>query len=226
MAKRLILFVEGPGDVAAAPILVGKLLSELSAWDVVQLDSKPFRVGEVNRLVASDCRRWQDWLKSAMKRPDAGAVLLLLDGDIKRVGKKVFCASEQARLLAERAREVGAAATFSASIVFAISEFESWLLAGIDSFVGKPLPDGRGGLKANPEPVPDDIEASRDAKGWFRRNMTCGYKETIDQALLTRMVSLDSIREKQLRSFSRLEHAVMEIVEGLRRDSPIATPNS
>jgi hypothetical protein len=39
--KRLVLFVEGPGDKVAVPVLAKRLLTQYNAWDVVVLDDKP-----------------------------------------------------------------------------------------------------------------------------------------------------------------------------------------
>jgi hypothetical protein len=154
--------------------------------------------------------------------------LLLLDGDSKTTAPgQPFCAMHAGRRLAEAAREVGAGTMFSAAIVFACMEFESWLIAGAESLVGKPFPDGRTGLPRAVQSLPPNPEvAPRDAKGWLRQNMPNGYKETVDQAELTGLVDLGAIRRKEMRSFRRLEAAVRELVEAIRLGQPIVTPAS
>lgn len=183
--KRIVLFVEGEGEANAVPQLVKRLLTELNAWDAVALDEHPFRVGHINKLAKDDYREWKRKLSASLKRPNVGGVLLILDGDIKTVGGSPFCAVAVARSLAEIARGVGGGSTFSVATVFARQEYESWLIASIESFAGKTFPDGRlapvhaavleGDLEENP----------RDAKGWLNKAIDGGYKPTRDQATLT-----------------------------------------
>ena len=53
--KRLVLLVEGEGDVDAARVLVKRLLKEHSAFDAVSLDEKPLRI----RWVLQDSKKRQ-----------------------------------------------------------------------------------------------------------------------------------------------------------------------
>src|SRR5262245_38163854 len=124
---RLVLFVEGPGDREAAPVLVKRLLTERNAWSLLALDANPFTVGEVGALLRNEGEVWKRHLRAAAKAGPLGGVLLLLDGDAGRVGREVFCASAFAARFATLARDVGAGKTFSVAVVFACQEFESWL---------------------------------------------------------------------------------------------------
>src|SRR6185437_11012240 len=81
--KRLVLFVEGDGDVAAAPALIGKLLNEMQASDALFLDSKPLRIGGVTSLFGKKEKNWTEKLLVAAKRGNLGGVLLLQDGDVE-----------------------------------------------------------------------------------------------------------------------------------------------
>jgi len=93
--KRLVLFVEGKGDIIAAPALIGKLLSELQASDpAVFLDSKPLRVGGVTSLFGKKEKNWTDNVRVAAKRGNLGGVLLLQDGDVQAWPGKSFCACD------------------------------------------------------------------------------------------------------------------------------------
>lgn len=151
--KRLVLFVEGEGDALAVPILVKRLLTELDAWDCLFLDPHTFVTKGVNRLVKDGCRNWLRWLGAAALRGQLGAVLLVLDGDL-----------------------------FSVAVVFACREYESWLIAGVESLSGKRLMGGLAGVRAGTHPPEGDLEASlRDAKGWLKKVMESGYKERRDQ---------------------------------------------
>lgn len=227
--KRLVLLVEGDGDVAAAPILLKRLLAEHNAFDVVFLDPRPLRVGEYGKISKHAFREWRRFLGAAAKRKDLGACLLLLDGDGRAlVEGQPFCAMRAARRLAHEAQKVGGGTLFSVAIVFACVEFESWLIAGATSLQGKRFADGRLELPAKIEP-PDlrNLEASpRDAKGWFHRIMNTGYKPARDQAELTRLVDLNVVRQQGMRSFRPLESAIRQLVEAVRLGAPTVNPSA
>lgn len=223
--KRLVLFLEGQGDIKAAPVLVKRLLTEMNAWDCVSLDTRPFRVGAVNKLLRDNCQKWVRLLGDAARRPNIGGVLLLLDGDIRRIDGERFCAARIARRLAQEATRARAGELFSVAVVFACQEFESWLIAGVESLAGKPLDDGRPGVPPGTVPPEKDLElAPRDAKAWLGAVMPGGYSPTKDQAGLTKAVDLDQIRNRPMRSFRRLESAVAQLVTAVREGTPATTP--
>jgi hypothetical protein len=239
--KRLVLMVEGQGDMEAAPVLVDRLLKEYhaaeSVFDILYLDRVPFRVGEYSKIRGKekqqgvhDFGEWQRFLKAALTtRKNVGGCILLLDGDstIKMEGKP-FCAAQAARLLTAEAKKVGAGSTFSLAVVFACMEFESWLIAGIDSLLGKTFEDGR---RVIPESLSKDLKApnnpekKRDAKGWFRQILKGGYKPTRDQAELTKIVDLNLIRGRnEMRSFRRMESAIKAMIDAIRSGSHVVSP--
>jgi hypothetical protein len=223
--RRLILFVEGEGEADAVPTLVKRLLKEKGEWYDILLDDSPFRVGSVDKLVKEDFRDWKRFLGASLKRPNVGGVLLILDGDIAKVGGKEFCAAAVAKSLAVAAIPVGAGETFSVAVVVARQEYETWLIAGVASLAGQRLPDGRL-IERNAKAPEGDLEASpRDAKGWLRAIVDGGYKPTRDQAALTRLVDLQVIRDRNLRSFQRFESAVSSLIEAIRSNAPIASPS-
>jgi hypothetical protein len=225
--KRLVVLVEGDGDVMAAPLLVKRLLSEYGAFDAVILDPKGFRVGEYSTISKHEFGEWRRKLKAAVMTRRAAACLLLVDGDSPmQVDGQPFCAMRAAHHLAREAQEVGGGTLFSLAIVFACMEFESWLIAGAASLRGQKFLDGRIEI---PETLqlpscPDPETSPRDAKRWLRKIMTTGYKPTRDEHELTRFVDLDLVRGRGMRSFRRLEAAVRELVEAIRRDEHVVTP--
>lgn len=224
--KRLVLFVEGDGDALAVPVLVKRLLTELNAWDCLFLDPNPFVVGEVDRLLTNDCRNWHRWLGAAAKRREIGAVLLILDGDILKVPGEAFCAATVARRLAMKSIQARGGELFSVATVFARQEFESWLIAGIESLSGRPLKDGRTGVKPGIRAPEQDLELGpRNAKGWLGSVMGSGYSPVKDQSLLTEMVDVTLIRNRPMRSFRRLESALVTIVTAIRNQTHIVSPN-
>ena len=222
--NRIVLFVEGEGEAEAVPKLVKRLLTEQNAWAAVTLDENTFRVGEVNRLVKNKYLEWKRKLAASLKRRNVGGVLLVLDGDLKKVEGETFCAAKVAKLLATEAASVGGGVTFSVAVVFARQEYESWLIAGIDSLAGQRLPDGRMIAKDAKAPEGDLEESPRNAKGWFSAVIEGGYKPTRDQAALTDLLDLQAVRKRQLRSFRRFEAAVAALVSAIRNQKHIATP--
>ena len=224
--KRIVLFVEGEGDALAVPVLMKRLLTEVEAWDCLHLDPNPFKVGNVSRLLKNDCRNWIRWLSAAAKRREIGAVLLVLDGDSRRIQGEVFCAANVARELAREATRARAGDLFSVATVFACQEYESWLIAGVKSLCGERLKDGRPGVKAGAKPPDGDLEsAPRDAKRWLNKVMASGYNPVRDQAPLTEIVDWDLVRNRPMRSFRRLENAVSQIVSAIRNESPLTSPS-
>lgn len=223
--KRVVLFVEGEGDALAVPVLVKRLLTEANAWDCLYLDPHSFMVGNLGKLLKDDCRHWVRWLGAAAKRRELGAVLLVLDGDTGRIQGELFCAAKLAEKLAEKATRARGGELFSVATVFACQEYESWLIAGIESLAGKQLADGRPGVKVGTKPPDRDLEsAPRDAKGWLGNRMVSGYGAVKDQVFLTEILDLDSVRNRPMRSFRRLENAVAQIVDAIRNDSPVTSP--
>lgn len=223
--KRIVLFVEGQGDVDAAPVLVSKLLSDQEAYDVAFLDRAPFRVGNAGTLLRNDMHDWCRHLKSARKRENTAAIIMLLDGDLNRVNGVDFCPYTVAQLFANKARDLGAGINFSVAIAFALQEFESWLIAGIESIAGAQLPDGRNGIKAGTLAPVNDLEAApRDAKKWLSLASHSGYKESRDQVLLTKCIDWELVKNRPMRSYLRLENAVSQIVNAIRTDRHVATP--
>ena len=224
--KRLVLFVEGDGDKSAVYVLVKRLLNEFDLWGGLHLDEDPYRVGGANGLLKDERKKWLGLLRMAARERDLGGVLLVLDGDVRRVGDEQFCAARVARELAQASTRVGGGSLFSVATVFARQEFESWLIAGIESLAGRPLENGRAGVKAGTQPPEKDLElAPRDAKGWLSKAMESGYNEVRDQVELTKMVKLSLIRERRMRSFKRLEDALLTIVQAIRDDSHVVSPS-
>ncbi len=222
--KKLVLFVEGGGDVDAAPALVKRLLTESNRWSSLILDPTPFRVKGWGYLLKENGKEWIRFLKAAaVSHRPLGGVLLLLDGDIKGQGK--FCARNKAWELSRFARQAGAGSHFSVATVFAVQEYETWLIAGVESLAGKPFPDGRRGVNQGVVAPSGNLEeAPRGAKGWLNGKMSRGYKPAKDQKALTEMVDLDLIRGRALRSFRRLENAVRELADAIRSNQHVVTP--
>lgn len=160
--KRLVLLVEGAGDVLAAPVLVNRILTEQNAWDVLFADRNPMRIGGLPALSRDDFASWKRYLAVAAKRKNIGACLTILDGDTKAFQGASFCAASAARAMSDHAQEVGAGVVFSVATVFACIEYESWLIAAVESLAGKLLSGDRAGVLANTSPPTDTRATPRD----------------------------------------------------------------
>ena len=224
--KSLVLFVEGEGDVGSAYLLVKKLIEQNKLWDHMRLDPDPFRVGEVAGLLRDNAARWTKLLGAARKRRNLGGVLLLLDGDSKKVSGGPFCPFEVGHLLSTHAKRHGAGSMFSVASVFAMKQFESWLIAGVESLAGVILSDSRQCIRAGVKAPEGDLEHSpRDAKGWLHQNSATGYKPSRDQELLTQLVNFDLIRQRKMKSFQRLEHALRQMADAFESGNHVVTPS-
>src|SRR5207302_394219 len=116
--NRLVLLVEGDGDVQAVPSLVGRLLTQLPDEFQGQLflDNAPMRIGGVHQITGKRQGNLVRHLGNAANRSRLGAALLILDGDADRVEGEPFCAVVAARALAERATAAGAGMRFSFAV--------------------------------------------------------------------------------------------------------------
>ena len=228
--KRLVLFVEGDGDVQAVPIMVKRLLSEFGLWDSIQLDENPFRIGGVERISGEQEHQAalaQGAFASALKRRDVGGSACGSRRRCEIVGGRTVLCGKAAQALVDRAKETGAGKTYSLGIAFACREFETWFLAGIESLAGKRLSDGRPGVQLDPPEWAGDLEKEpRGAKEALRKAMPNGYKETLDQIELTKLLDLDQVRRRGLKSFARLERAIKQLAEACKTGIHVATPPS
>lgn len=213
--SKLVVCVEGEGDVAAAPNLISRLLLDLPAdgQGALTLDTNFLEVGDVRGLTGTRQHEWLRYLEVAKRRRPLGAVLLMLDGDVARVENQPFCAMAVARTLAERAKEAGAGTLFSVAVVFLYQEFESLLIASHATLPGL-APDVR----------PPDL-TKRGAKEWLAKNREGGYKESRDQLPLTRAADFGLIRAANLRSFRRLETALLQLALAVQTGPHVATPS-
>lgn len=234
LPKRLVIFVEGKGDVKAVPALAQRVVNEIGAYDALFVDHDPFRVVSVATLVKNDCLKWHNWLEYAGRtRPNLAAVLLTLDGDLghvpqtwaahsSRFASNHFCARHVAAMLGEEARAARAGDRYSLATVFAMKEFEAWLLAGVENLRGKPLAEGRG-IVPNTAACPDiHLENTRDAKGWLKQVIP-SYDQSLDQGVLARELDLQQVRHR-CRSFRRFCSAIQQLADAVRQGRQVVTP--
>lgn len=224
--KRLVLLGEGQGEEAALPVLVRKLLAARGAMDHIFVDQDVIRESSPVKwnksLARPDFTKWTSRLKLASRRRNLAGVLAVYDGDKPHFpggSGTPFCAGHAARMLASAAAEAGAGKMFSLAVVFACVEYESWLIAGVESLSGKHYSDGRLALPPGLKFPSGDCESH--GKRWLEQH---GYRPTRDQGAMTELLDVEVVRTKCLRSFKRLENAVDQLLDAADRGLYIRTP--
>lgn len=234
--KRLVIFVEGRGDIAAVPVLARRVVNELGAHDALFVDPDPFRVAGVAKLLKTENGQinLHRWLTAAgATRQNVGGVLLVLDGDMDRVpptwatytgtfNTTAFCAFKAAAALGHDALTARAGQAFSLASVFAMKEFEAWLLAGVESLRGKQLAANRGIVPMDVLCPDIDVEQPRDAKGRLRQVVPL-YDQSLDQGVLASAVDLKQV-QLRCRSFRRFCSAIRQLSEAVRANVHVVTP--
>lgn len=189
----LVPIAEGDGDQAALPVLLPRLCASMG---LAARFSRTYNAhGRTNLVKPGGVERF---VRLASLEPGCAGVLILLDAEGS-------CGVELARRLA--ARVVGTGSRPSVAIVTAVAAFEAWFLASLTTIVGKKL-KGVPGLPAlSPEEVPNP-------KAWIDRHLPSGrrYREREDQPAMTELIDLRAA-ERGCRSFRRLMHALVELVE-------------
>lgn len=189
--QRIIPIVEGDGDREAVPLLIRKILmaGEYWGWDV----GRPKQARNLTLLQ----QKLDSFLGYALKEPDCGGILILLDLDDG-------CPAVMAQKLANQTQQL--ALPKPVTIALAHREYESWFLASA------PALSGHYDLPPDLQ-VPAHVEQVRGAKEWLTRQMPKNtvYKETVHQAKLTTRLDL-ALASHHSRSFRRLVHAIEQLV--------------
>jgi hypothetical protein len=180
--------VEGHGEVAAVPVLLRRLAGErLDRYDVTI--APPHRLPRGRILKDNEFERAAELARRRIRQDREGAIVVLLDADDE-------CAAKVAARLRERLH--AAVGDVPASVVLPTREYEAWFLAAARSLRGSQ------GVSPEAEP-PDEPEAIRGAKEYFVRQLLvpgASYSETVDQAALTAIMSIDEAAV--CRSFRKL----------------------
>jgi hypothetical protein len=198
---RIVCIVEGQGDVAAVPVLLRRIASEL-APDLPLNIPTPIRRPVTKLMKAGELEKDID-LAIATAGAD-GAVLVLLDSEDSPVC--VFGPQLQLRINKHRPGE----RTF---VTLANREFETWFIAAAESLAGR--------RKLPPDlECPPHFEAKRDAKGWLSDHMrdSAIYKETADQAALAQLFDMNLAKQRS-HSFARLWRVCEEMFLAIKNHS-------
>ena len=196
MALTIVPVVEGPGDVAALPELLGRILRErFNRPDVIVAQGKSGVVTTNGRQKLES--KLENFLRHAQNKPECDAILVLLDADDD-------CPVELAQRLLQCCEQIGL--NRPVQIVCAHRSYESWFLASLDTIKGQ-----RG--ISDTAVLSQDAEDVSNPKQWLTDQMPTGqaYKETIHQASLSRSIDIGEAH-KNSRSFRRLCHALEQLL--------------
>ncbi|MBI2384155.1 MAG: DUF4276 family protein [Gammaproteobacteria bacterium] len=186
MVSRIAPIVEGDGELEAVPVLLRRLVGEMSPLQHVAI-APPIRVKRDRFLKFEEDFRKKIWL-GAQKAGADGALIVLLDADDD-------CAAQCGPAVLDRMRRtLPPAAAVKLACVFAVREFEGWFLAAATSLRGiRGLPPDLEG--------PEDPESIRGAKEWLAARMG-RYRETLDQPALAATFDMHEARRRS-RSFDK-----------------------
>jgi hypothetical protein len=194
---KIYPMVEGHGEVAAAPVLLRRLLAEAQCHGI--------DIGRPIRRTQSQLRSKegiQAGVRLALLQPECAAVVILFDGEDD-------CPKELAATVRAWARE--AAAGKPCDVVIAYREYETWFLAALESL------RGQYGIPRNAT-APADPESKRDAKGALEEFMPAdrAYSETGDQPAMSAVFDM-GLAHRRNRSFRKFVKAVGEVLVQLRQ---------
>jgi hypothetical protein len=199
---KIVLIVEGEGEVSAAPSLIHRIARHYELdqqYNVIC--PRPINLKGKGRFHNSKLD-YEKSLKLAKFHigEEKGAILVLLDADDD-------CPRQLAEGLLERTRSEGMDVPFG--VVVANSEYETWFIAAFASLVEAP----EAGFK-QPSEYLENPEEKRGAKEWLSKHRKSGdpYKPTLHQNKLTKLFSLDAAFQNS-RSFRKLCKEIRCIIE-------------
>jgi hypothetical protein len=240
--SAIVLMVEGQGDTDASVALARRVLQQVHTrvQSSMYIDKNPLKVGNLTGLLSKNKKKPTEhnnfirYLQVAGKKPDVSGVLLLLDGDVQKMSDPVykknygdiFCAANAARYLSAAAAQLGAGQRFSFATVFAMQEFESWILAGITKLKGKHFVESCLQISSDMSSIPADLEVHpRDAKSLLKKLSGGTYRETIHQKVFAECPELLLADiSARMRSFRRFEHAIEQFVYAQNNRQPVCSP--
>jgi hypothetical protein len=192
---KLYPIVEGHGEVAAAPVLLRRLLA--------QAECHGMAVGTAIRRTQSQFRSKetvQAAVRLAKLQPQCAAIVLLFDGEDD-------CPKELGETVRTWARE--AAGDTPCDVVVAYREYETWFVAALESL------RGQYGIRDDAT-APANPESRRDAKGWLEEFMPRhrAYSETGDQPGMSAVFNMGLAHQRN-RSFRKLVKALGDMLTQL-----------
>ena len=205
------LFVvrEGEGEEEALPALVIRLRDHLG----LRLPHMPKNGNWRKSLVTQ--AQVHGACEQVRAHGSCEALLLTRDADLKDLPFS-DCPKDTAPEMAGWVRELEL--PFPAAVVLFYKEYETLFLAGAEGMAGKDVVNPRNQVVSS---IPAEViahpspEHPPDAKGWVRANLVDGYKPTLFQASLTRLLDLDVMEAASLSSYRRLVSALTFLSDNL-----------
>ena len=197
MSKFYVL-VEGHGEVSAVQNLVVRVSQDSGCfypW------SDPLRWANLHQWESRTGRggilKGVNFIRS---KQDVGGLLILRDEDDA-------CPKETAPEMAARLREL--MLPFPVAYVLLHPEYEVLFLPCLERMTGD-FPDGRSGLVDGTAWDGETWESRRGIKEWLGKHFPSGrsYKPTMDQAIMTRKIDFEVLRDSDVPSFGSLERAI------------------
>lgn len=190
--------VEGHGEVAAAPVLLRRLIAEAKAWEIDI--GRPIRRNRSQLVKQSEL---EQSVRLALLQSGCGAVLIMFDGDRD-------CPAELGPTVHQWA--VAAAGGIPCEVVMPHREYEAWFLSAIESL------RGRRGIRLNAISHPKP-EMPRGAKEQLEARMSAGrsYLETADQPVFSATFSMEAAYA-QCRSFRKLTSSFGVLLRAMGQD--------
>lgn len=209
-ARKIALIVEGFGEAEAAPTLLIRVLQHLNCYDAFPREPAYNAHGGNNLTKAGGLEKFAE----LAYRSDCDAVLILIDSE-------GACPLEMARSFALRIKAKGARKP--TAIVMVHRMYEVWFIASATALRG--VICGNRVLN-NDLKIPGDCETVKDPKAWIEKQMTPStYKETEDQLTLTRKIDFD-LAQIHSRSFRRLLHGIEQLLQAMREQTVVVTPDN
>lgn len=191
---RLLMIVEGHGEVRSVPVLVRRILEKHERFDVQLLPAQ--RRGEYPSVT----RHFENYFLAAIK--DGAAILWVMDFD----AKEYDCPYREAAELIRRAQALRPG--WPLKVAFLVKEYEALFLHD-EKATRAVFPDipKKTQFPASPETI-------RGAKEWLSAERPKGsaYKETVHQEKITAHLDLDLLRERSP-DFAHLERSVLALID-------------
>lgn len=201
---KIYPIVEGHGEVAAAPVLLRRLLAQAECYGMdvgtpIRRTQSQFRSKETVQVA----------VHLAKLQPGCAAVVLLFDGEDD-------CPKELAEKVRTWAKE--AAGETPCDVVIAYREYETWFVAALESL------SGQYGIRTDAT-APANPESRRDAKGWLEEFMPRhrAYSETGDQPAMSARFDMGLAHQRN-RSFRKLVKAIGDLLTQLGQPLPVWPP--
>ena len=203
---KMYPIVEGHGEVAAAPVLLRRLLVKASCHHIgvvrpIRRTQSQFRSKE----------GIQNGVRLAFLQPECAAVVILFDGEDD-------CPKELGEQIRAWAQE--AAAGKPCDVVVAYREYETWFLAALESL--------RGLYGISPNAIASaNAESRRGAKEALEEFMPSdrAYSETGDQPGMSNRFDMQAAHQRN-RSFRKLVKTIGDLLVQLNHPLPTWPPAS